>query len=178
MRKTECARSSRESPQSVPSHAAKDFRVCLVLNALYKPLPAGYPRSLFTGGAYCPRPSDIERISEDIDLAVHRNGLDKDRSRSEVSTRPQLALRYQSLCRRPTTRPAVSPGLHQIDRTAANPSEEVADPALRALRLPRHHPDTGRSALSRNGLLDAIRNHNPIAFGRFRSTSRRPLPDR
>lgn len=61
---------------TVPGYAEKDFWVCLVLHALFNGLPTGHPKLLFKGGTSLSKAFGIiRRISEDIDLVVHRDGL-------------------------------------------------------------------------------------------------------
>ena len=61
---------------TVSGHVEKDFRVCLVLDALFNRFPPGHPQLLFKGGTSLSRVFRlIRRILEDIDLGVHRDGL-------------------------------------------------------------------------------------------------------
>ncbi len=55
----------------------KDFWVCWTLDALFNGLEAGGPRLLFKGGTSLYKSYGlIERFSEDIDIAVFREGID------------------------------------------------------------------------------------------------------
>ena len=61
---------------TVPGYVEKDFWVCLVLDALFKRRPEGHPRLLFKGGTSLSKAFGlINRLSEDIDLVVSREGL-------------------------------------------------------------------------------------------------------
>ena len=56
----------------------KDFWVCWTLNALYRERPAGGPRLLFKGGTSLSKAYGlIQRFSEDIDITVFRDDLDR-----------------------------------------------------------------------------------------------------
>lgn len=56
----------------------KDFWVCWTLNALYHERPAEEPRLLFKGGTSLSKAYGlIQRFSEDIDITVFRDDLDK-----------------------------------------------------------------------------------------------------
>lgn len=61
---------------TLASYVEKDFWVCLVLEALYNRLPNGHPGLLFKGGTSLSKAFGlIRRLSEDIDLVVHRDDL-------------------------------------------------------------------------------------------------------
>lgn len=67
---------------TLPSYVEKDLWVCVVLDALYNGLPDGHPKLLFKGGTSLSKAFGlIDRFSEDIDLVVHRDGLDFDGDR-------------------------------------------------------------------------------------------------
>ena len=67
---------SADRLDTLASHVEKDFWGCLVLDALYNRFPEGHPRLLFKGGTTLSKAYGlIRRFSEDIDLAVHREGL-------------------------------------------------------------------------------------------------------
>ncbi|MEH3117054.1 MAG: nucleotidyl transferase AbiEii/AbiGii toxin family protein [Methylorubrum populi] len=63
----------------------KDFWVCWTLDALYKRLPVDRPRLLFKGGTSLSKAYGlIERFSEDIDVTVFRDDLDRAASVEEL----------------------------------------------------------------------------------------------
>ena len=69
------------------SNVEKDFWVCWTLNALYHERPAGGPRLLFKGGTSLSKAYGlIQRFSEDIDITVFRDDLDKPTSVEELET--------------------------------------------------------------------------------------------
>ena len=68
---------SADRLDALASHVEKDFRGCLVLNAIYNRLPDSHPRLLSKGSTTLSKAFGLIRcFFEDIDLAVHREGLD------------------------------------------------------------------------------------------------------
>ncbi len=75
---------------TLPGFVKKDVWVCLVLDALFNRRPEGYPRLLFKGGASLSKAFGlINRLSEDIDLVVSRDGLGFEGERDPtIASRP------------------------------------------------------------------------------------------
>ncbi|MDE0254987.1 MAG: nucleotidyl transferase AbiEii/AbiGii toxin family protein [Rhodospirillaceae bacterium] len=155
---------------TVPGYVEKDFWVCLVLDALFNRLPGGHPELLFKGGTSLSKAFRlIRRFSEDIDLVVGRDGLgfagERDPTIAAGLSNKRRSALFDELaqaCGRHVQgdlKTALTAAVGELTEGCAldaDPDDGSGQTLLVA--YPTLYPGADPA------LLDAVRNHNLIAF--------------